>query len=214
MNQDPLQIVGLRNEFYRDNYRRVLSAVVFLVIIAIVQTALIAYLVITRPAPTYFAASSNGRIMPLVPLDEPNLSTSALLQWATQAAVAAYTYNYVNYRKELQAASEFFTPEGWQSFLEALDKSKNLTTVIERKLVVSAIVTGAPVILEQGVRNGRYTWRVQMPITVTYQGANTQRQETYALTLLIGRVSTLQSVSGVGIAQLVASTGDVLELSR
>src|SRR4029079_19397823 len=84
------------------------------------------YLLTHPPMPRYFATSINGRITPLYPLLEPNQSDSAVLQWANQAAIAAFSYNFVNYRTELQAASGFFTADGWTQFLSALENSNNL----------------------------------------------------------------------------------------
>ena len=136
-------------------------------------------------------------------LNEPNQSDSAVLQWANQAAVAAFTYNFVNYRTELQASSGFFTSEGWTQFLTALEDSNNLDAVRAKKLIVSAVATSAPIILQKGVLNGRYSWRVQMPMLVTYQSASEFSQQRNVVTLLISRISTLNSPRGIGIAQFV-----------
>uniref|UniRef100_UPI00064188B2 DotI n=1 Tax=Legionella pneumophila TaxID=446 RepID=UPI00064188B2 len=130
-------------------------------------------------------------------------SDSAVLQWANQAAIAAFTYNFVNYRDELQASSGFFTAEGWDQFLGALEQSNNLDAVKAKKLVVSAVATRAPIILQKGVLNGRYSWRVQMPILVTYQSASEFTQQNNVVTMLITRVSTLNSPRGIGISQFV-----------
>lgn len=208
MAEDAVQLVRLRNEFYRDNYRRVTAILLLSILVIFVLIGALTYVVTHPPAPKYFATDSTGRIVPLVPLNQPNLSTSALLQWANSAAVACFSYNFVSYRQELQAASEFFTPEGWQAFITTLQSSNNLTAVIARKLVVSAVATGAPVVLQQGVLNGQYSWRVQMPLLVTYQSIEQVSQQSLVVTMLITRVSTLTSVRGIGIAQFVAtSTG-------
>ncbi|MCK1862760.1 DotI/IcmL/TraM family protein, partial [Legionella pneumophila] len=44
--------------------------------------------------------------------------------------------------------------------------------------------------------NGRYSWRVQMPILVTYQSASEFTQQNNVVTMLITRVSTLNSPRG------------------
>ena len=155
------------------------------------------------PAPKYFATSINGRITPLFPLNEPNQSDSAVLQWANQAAIAAFTYNFVNYRTELQASSGFFTSDGWDQFLSALQQSNNLDAVKAKKLIVSAVATRAPIILQKGLLNGNYAWRVQMPLLVTYQSASEFSQQNNVVTMLITRVSTLNSPRGIGISQFV-----------
>jgi intracellular multiplication protein IcmL len=203
MADDALTTVTLRNQFYRDSYRRVLMALLMSLMINFGLGSLLIYMVTHPPAPKYFATSINGRITPLTPLGEPNQSDSAVLQWANTAAIATFTYNFVNYRQELQAASEFFTPDGWRDFLDALKSTNNLEAVKAKKLIVSAVATRAPIVLQKGILGGRYSWRVQMPILVTYQSASEFSQERDMVTMLITRISTLNSPRGIGIAQFV-----------
>ena len=176
-----------------------------MLIVNIGLVGVIFYQASNQPQAKYFATSSDGRITPLSPLSQPVVSTSALLQWANQAAVAAYTYNFVTYRKQLQEASEYFTPEGWRNYEKALQGSRNLETVLARKLVVTAVATGAPVVLDQGRIRGRYAWKVQMPVLVSYQSATTTYQQPLTLTLVVVRVSTLNVPKGIAIAQFYAS---------
>lgn len=205
MADDAIEVVKLRNNFYRDSYKRVITALLLSVILIGVLASSLAYVVTHPPAPQYFATTINGRITPLIPLDQPNMPPSTLLQWANSAAIASYTYNFVNYRQELQAASEFFTPEGWQQFISALKASNNLNSVIDKKLVVSAVATGAPIVLDQGVIDGVYTWRVQMPMLVTYQSASQVARQKLTVTMVIQRISTLNSARGIGISSFVAA---------
>ena len=72
-------------------------------------------------------------------------------------------------------------------------------------MVVSAVLTGAPVITNKYVSPaGRYTWEVQMPILVTYQSANDRINQNFLVILEIRRISTLDNVYGVGISKFVA----------
>lgn len=213
MTDSAIEIVRIRNEFYRDNYRRIVAILLLaFLIIGLLVSALI-YVVTHPPTPKYFATDTSGRIVPLVPLNEPNLSTAALLQWANTAAIAAFTFNFVDYRAQLQAASEFFTPEGWQAYLQSLESSNNLAAVKAKNLVASAVATGAPIITQRGVVDGRYTWQVQMPLLVTYQSASQITPQSLMLTMVITRVSTLDSPRGIGIAQFIANqSGTINEL--
>jgi intracellular multiplication protein IcmL len=203
MAEDALAAVTLRNNFYRDGQRKMMLILLISVIANLILGAMLVYIIKHPPHPKYFATSINGRITPLFALNEPNQSDSAILQWANQAAIAAFTYNFVNYRSELQASSGFFTSEGWTQFLEALQESNNLEAVKAKKLIVSAVATRAPIILQKGMLNDHYAWRVQMPILVTYQSASEFTQQNSVVTMLITRVSTLNSPRGIGIAQFV-----------
>lgn len=205
MPEDALELVRLRNNFYRDNYRRLAVALLVLLGLNAILVGMVVYQYTTRPEPRYFATSADGKITPLYALDVPVVSASALLSWANEAAVAAFTYNFSDYRKALQSASEFFTPEGWKDFQVALESSNNLNAVITKKLVVSAVATGAPVIIDQGVIYGRYSWKVQMPLLVNFQSASTNYQTPLLVTLLITRVSTVYVPTGIAIAQYIAA---------
>jgi len=203
MAEDALTTVAIRNEFYRDGQRKMMLILLVSIIANLVLVSMLVYVITHPPAPKYFATTINGRITPLYALNEPNQADSAVLQWANQAAIAAFTYNFVNYRAELQAASGFFTANGWTQFLTALEDSNNLDAVKAKKLVVSAVATRAPIILQKGILNDRYSWRVQMPVLVTYQSASEFSQQNNVVTMLITRVSTLNSPRGIGIAQFV-----------
>jgi len=212
MVDDALTAVTLRNNFYRDGQRKLVLILCLSMLVNLCLASICIYIFTHPPAPKYFATSINGRITPLFPLNEPNQSDSAVLQWANQAAIAAFSYNFVNYHSELQAASGFFTAEGWTQFLNALQQSNNLDAVKAKKLVVSAVATRAPIILQKGMLNGVWAWRVQMPILVTYQSASEFSQQNNVVTMLITRVPTLNAPRGIGIAQFVVGPiGGVLQ---
>lgn len=206
MAEDALELVRLRNNFYRDNYRRVVGALLVLLLVNFILVGVVFYQIYDRPSPQYFATSVDGRITPIFPLSEPMVPPSELLQWASRAAVAAYTYNFVDYREALQRVQNNFTPDGWKSFEEALIGSRILETVVAKKLVVSAVATAAPVILEQGVINGRYAWKIQMPLLVTYQSASEQTQQPVIVTEVVTRVPTFNLPRGIAVASFVVST--------
>lgn len=204
-SHDALTLVTMRNKFYYDGQRKLVLILTLSMLANIVLGFILTYIITHPPAPKYFATSINGRITPLFPLNAPNQSDSAVLQWANQAAIAAFTYNFVNYRSELQAASGFFTANGWSQFLSALQQSNNLDAVKAKKLVVSAVATRAPIILQKGILNGSYSWRVQMPVLVTYQSASEFSQQNNVVTILVTRVSSLNSPRGIGIEQFVVA---------
>ena len=206
MAEKQTQEVTLQNKFYSDHQRKMMGALLVSVLAFLFISLFLLYMIMHPPQPKYFATSINGRVTPLLALDQPNQSDSAVLQWANQAAIAAFSYNFVNYREELLAASSYFTQEGWSQFMDALQQSSNLEAVKSKKLIVSAVATRAPIILQKGELNGSFSWRVQMPILVTYQSASEFTQQNNVVTMLITRISTLQSPRGIGISQFVVGS--------
>ena len=164
------------------------------------------YYVITHPVERkYFSTTVNGRITPLVALNQPNQSDPAVLQWASQAAIAAHTYDFVQYEKQLDATAKFFTDRGWSDFVGALVATNSIDSVVAKQLIVSAVATSKPVILAKGDISGSYYWRIQIPILVTYQSPSDYSQERVVVTLLVQRISTLRSPKGIGIDQFIVS---------
>lgn len=198
-NENALEVVRLRNDFYKDSYRRVLTALLIMVLLNVVLTALLYYVIKNRPKPEYFATTNDGKVIRMYALSEPVVTPAELLQWTTVAATSVNTYNFVNWRKELQDASNYFTPTGWREFQDELKKSNNLETVVTKKLSVSAVATGAPVILDRGLIGGVYKWKVQIPLLIAYESASTNISQPVVATMLVTRVSTLDTPKGIAI---------------
>ncbi len=209
MVDDAVEVVRLRNNFYRDNYRRLVGALLILLVIIIMLIGTVFYQIMNRPEPRYFATTVDGRIMQLFPLSEAMLSPGELLQWTHRAAIAAYTYNFVNYRDAMQQLQNQFTPAGWKFYEDALRVSRNLETVIAKKLVVSAVATGTPVILDQAVVEGRYSWKIQIPLLVSYQSPNEQTQKPVIVMMIVSRVPTVDMPKGIAIVSFVVSEGNI-----
>lgn len=196
-------MVTMKSSFYRDSYVRILFVLLLSITLNFGLASTVIYFIANPPKTKYFATSINGRLTPLVPLNMPNQSDSAILQWSTQAAIAAYTYNFVNYQNELKAASAYFTRTGWGQYLKALKDSKSLEIVKKKKLIVSAVAAQAPVILQKGMLNNRYQWRIQIPVLISYQSASENIRQRHLVSLLVKRISTLETPRGIGISQFI-----------
>jgi intracellular multiplication protein IcmL len=208
VEMDMLRAVGsvvIRNEFYRDGYRTLLRIAVIeaMIILALVGAM---YLIVQskRAENRYFATTEDGRLVPMVPLSEPNLSTPALMSWSAQAATEVMTFGFNDYKRRLQAASRNFTKLGWISFTNALDKARIIEMVESNQQVVSAAPSSAPILISEGLVNGRYQWQVQVPLVVTYQAGASTRSDQLTVDLLLVRVPKLESPNGVGIEQWIA----------
>jgi intracellular multiplication protein IcmL len=203
-----LKTVGsviVRNEFYRDGYRTLLRiAVIEAMIIMGLVGAMYMVIQVHQPENRYFATTEDGRLVPMVALSEPNLSVPALMSWSAQAATEVMTFGFNDYKRRLQQASRNFTRLGWVSFTSALEKSRIIEMVEANGQVVSAAPASAPILISEGVVNGRYQWQVQVPLVVTYQAGSSVRDDKMLVTLLLVRVPKLESPNGVGIEQWIA----------
>lgn len=203
MSHDALEVVKLRKNFYQDSYRIVVVVLLVAILIIAGLAATIGYEVTHRAQPKYFATTSDGKLIPMIPLDRPNMTDQSLLKWVSSAIISLYTYDFLNFRADFQQNQKYFTDRGWKAFLDSLAKSNNLQAVQQQKLTVQAVPAGAPIITRQGILDGRYSWQIQMPILVTYESLSQQFNQQLLITIMVQRLSTLSSEYGIGISQLV-----------
>lgn len=206
--KEDLAIDLTRLAFYKHYFGKLLIALVISMILN--GLLLLAFVIVKnhRVEREYFAVDSQtGRMTPIVPISEPYITDSSLLTWAVECVTNANKYDFVNYQQQFQKNAECFTDDGWSQFMTAMDHAGTLDTVKSQRLVVSSVATGAAVITRTGIVRGAYSWEIQMPITVTYQGGQAGRtmiSQKLLVTLRVSRVPTYQSKYGVGIAQYVA----------
>jgi intracellular multiplication protein IcmL len=200
-----VEVVFLRNNFYRDNYGQNVLLCALLIFIILGHLALTIYLKSTQERSAYFPTTHDNKLIRLVPLDEINMPTEELLGWVKDAAVASYTFNFVNWKEALGNVRQYYTATGYQHFLRVLKDSGSLDDVRVKKLIVRATPTGAPVLLKEGLINKNYSWQIQIPLTLVYQGTGEGARQEITMTMLVTRVSNLESEDGVAIAQLIVT---------
>ncbi len=200
--------VLVRNEYYRDGYRSLLKVAVLqgFVILGLIG-AMFFVINVHQPENRYFATTEDGRLIPMVSLAEPNMSSPALMSWVAQASSEVMTFGFNDYRRRLQEASRNFTRRGWQSFTEALQRSRIIEQVEANQQIVTAIPRGAPILKSEGLVAGRYQWIIELPMIITYQSGSKERTDRMIVTLVVVRVPRLESSNGVGIEQWIAVSG-------
>jgi intracellular multiplication protein IcmL len=158
-----------------------------------------------RSGGEFFGAMPDNVDFQLQPLPRPNVSTKALLSWATLAATATFTIDFVNYEKNIADLRDYFTKRGYESFLKALQETKTLVTINEKKLVLSAVPIGQAVVAAEYDENDIHTWRIEVPITVTYLSVSEEEKQEKLITLTIIQVPTKEASKGIGIDRYVAT---------
>lgn len=198
-----LELVRFRNFFYRDSYRKSMTVLLMSMGLNLALVALVLVQFFTKPSPVYFATQSNGSLIEIQPLNEPIVDQNMLITWATRAAVASYSFNFVDWQNDLQDVQQYYTETGFKNFTEALKNSGNLDTVVAKRLVVQATVVDVPRIVQQGLIQGRYAWKIQIPMLIKYTSASEELRQPVLVTMLVARVPTTQKPQGIAIAQFV-----------
>jgi intracellular multiplication protein IcmL len=198
-NTGALELIVMRNAFYRDNYRRAFVVLLVLILVNFFLVGAIFYKIWNPPQPQYFATTADGRMISWHPLTDPVVTDDFVLQWSANAVRKAFSEDYMHWREQLQEASNNFTAQGWKYFIQSLQQSNNLETLQSLKMVSNAVLTGAPQISAKEVVGGVYAWKVQMPILVTYSNISKTIPMPMVVTLIILRVPVEQNPDRIAI---------------
>lgn len=195
-NEQP--IVQLKAEFYRDGFPKVLLALAMTIAAIGSLAGLSVYLYLSKPDPVYFYTDSEWRILPAVPLNQPYLSNADLLQWLGKTISDAFSYDFLNYQQEQQDLADDFTTKGWQNLQGQLNNYHlDYDSLRNSRAFVNTKLTGAPFILNQGLLpEGKYAWRVQIPVNVSYSSGVTR---SLVIIALVVRIPTLNNLYGVAV---------------
>ncbi len=205
MSVDAQELEYAKNKLYRDHYRVALGGALFMGIVCALLVATLAVLTLFPAQPKYYATTTTGVIVPLHSLSEPVVTRSYLLQWASLSAQMAYNMNFTDYESQIQSVSPYFTPNGFVKYKQALNASGLLDTVIKKKVVMNAIVSGDAVIANEFIEHGRHNWVVQLPMLVTCQSASETRRVHTFVTMRIQRVPVINSENGIQISDFKVS---------
>ena len=209
-DKDALVLIFSRNAFYRRLHFLALGAfgAILLAIGCLIWTWI--YLLQNPSRPLYFATDEVSRLIEIIPVNTPNMSLDEVSAWTVEAVQSAFSYDYVNYRRQLQDAQKYFTNYGWRNYMIALSLSNNLRALTVRRQIVIAQVIGKPKLVLEGLLSGAYAWKFEMPILVTYSAppydGTKQYNNALTISVIVQRQDILRGYKGLGILQIIAQT--------
>jgi len=204
----------LRRDQFANFRLHVISRIAAALLLVVVLCAACALLLISRPARyEYLLTTSTGEILPMIPLNQPNQNDEFVLKWTVDAVTRLYSFDFVNYRMQLQNAEANMTAVGVKAFEKSLEASGNFRAVIGNKYVMTAVPTGPARIVRKDIHPSlnRYAWKVEFPMLITYRSSAKTRdgkplvanQDLKMVVTVIRQPENLQ-VDGLGIRSIVA----------
>lgn len=158
----------------------------------------------THPVREYFA-TDNGRMFPLIPMSQPYRKTADVIQFTRDNITRSFTLDFLNWRRQLEDLRAGYTRDGFQQYLENLERMGILDTVKDKRMNLS-ISAGTGVLTKEGVQGGGFFWQVELPIEVRLEGQTSRLPpQHFRAVARIERISTLDSIQGIGIASLVTA---------
>lgn len=199
-----------RNRFYRRHFHMALGALALAWLCVFFLIGCLLYVIRNPTEPLYFATDDMGRLLKVVPVSQPNMSDEDVGLWVMKVAQQANSFDYVNYRRQLQNIQGYFTDYGWVQFKAALKASNNMVGLISGKMIFDAVPQAKPQLMKKGVLSGSYAWKFELPLAVTYIAPPydlNDKENTYTkyyiVSMIVMRRPILQSRDGLGVVQLI-----------
>jgi len=143
-----------------------------------------------------------------------NTIDGTVINVARLAALGAFNYDYSNYQKNLNNLAVYFTPSGWQLFMNALQLSRNLEAVQNNQLTVTGRIIGDANIINHATINNTETWTVEIPMSVVYaDNQNNKLVHKLIVKMLLVRYVVAGNPYGIAVQQFIARP-DVLSMQQ
>jgi hypothetical protein len=142
-----------------------------------------------------------------------------IINTSKKAVLSVYSYDFKNYDKQLAKAKPYFSKEGWNEFITALQISSNIDGVKSKKLVVSASLRGEIILTEHIADNIGWdwsllanlnspiysysSWRLYVPITVTLKNQKGKLIKTIKYDVEVLFVKSITNPEANGVLQLI-----------
>ena len=160
------------------------------------------------PKYRYIPTTDNAAICEVSADSNPRVTPATLTDFAKEAVLNSYSYDYVNYRENINyAANKFFTDAGRKEFLLSLDRSGNLERVIKGRFILRAMATRVPQLEEEGMKGMQRYWLIQVPIAIEfYSGGEQQpksRQDFIAAVTVVQTPASANNLKGIAVDSII-----------
>lgn len=121
--------------------------------------------------------------------------------WLNDAISETYTFDFSNYYEQVNKAEQYFTPEGYKSYVNALKINNIEADIIGKQLQVASLPLQAPVLINSGDYGNAEFWRFRVPVLVSVQGSKEPAIDKYMMEVLILRVPSYVNYKGIAITE-------------
>lgn len=157
-----------------------------------------------RPEPKILGLTPDMRVLSLPLLSEPFVNEQGLKSWVGEAVVRSFSLSFRHWNVNLEDVSQFYTRNAFGLLLKTLDESGIREMVEKKRLIASASLEGAPVIIGKDILHGRYAWLIEFPLIISYESSERVISTQHVLaSVLVQRQPATEYGNGIAITRLV-----------
>ncbi|WP_235602944.1 DotI/IcmL/TraM family protein [Piscirickettsia litoralis] len=113
---------------------------------------------------------------------------------------------FLNYRSEIKGKRRYFTQYGWNQYLDAFKDT--VQKVTDKKYILRATISDVPVVVQKGQINGAYSWKLQVPVLLTFQKGDRRSTQSVYWTVVIQRSNEFAD-NLFGISQIIQTNKNI-----
>jgi hypothetical protein len=163
-------------------------------LVAVLASALSLYLAVGKRV-VVIGATDSGRFIPAVALDKPYLNESRIQALAEECLRRSFAHDFRNFRGTMAEATQCYSPLAGGLFNKEMQPL--LTDLVERRMVMTAVIDKPPVVVGAGQVAGVHTWTLQAQVTLHREGTRERvPPAVYRVKLVISRVPLEEAVRG------------------
>lgn len=189
--------------FLADTLRRAMNLSLALAAVCAAGVGYVVYREVQPPPVKYFASTPDFDPIPMTPLDRPVMTNPALVEWAKDAALAAYNLDFWNYKQQSERAKATFLTEAWNGWAGSFIATGNLEKLRKEGMLAIANTHHAAAIKREAVVDGRRTWQIEFPMDLAFVSGNGGVAEKRWVTVVVARTEDARYQRRLAIAQLV-----------
>ena len=160
------------------------------------------------PKYRYIATTDNRAVCEVATRSEATVTPASLQDFAKEAAINSYSYDYVNYRDLIgEATNRWYNERGRKAFLKSLDESGNLERVVKGRLIMKSFATNAPQLESEGRQGTQRFWIVNVPIAIEFyvggSGSPNNIQDFVAEVKVMQEQASAANLKGIAVDSII-----------
>lgn len=150
----------------------------------------------------FFPTTTQGRIVPDVPLSEPNIELAGLASWLSGVLTKSMSIGFHDYNRRLRQVTGNYTRDGWQDFTDFLDDERIFRLLNTKQALIVASPLIAPLKEDAGLDTShsppRYFWRMKVRYRIEFVNKANLIKTVDAIVTVV-RVPKLENGLGISI---------------
>jgi intracellular multiplication protein IcmL len=197
-------IVAMSRSWYEAQNNKLFKILSIMQWTSIFLVLLIIFQAVTRPEPRYYGVTTELKVVEMIPMKEPSFTPKNIGSWTADVVTRALSLDFLYLREKLTDVQNDFSEIGFESYVKSLEQNGHIKKIETEKLNLSCALTGPPVVTNTKGIGREKTWRVEMPVLVSYQTSQgVVANQSLVAEVTVQKADASKKPRGVEISQLV-----------